>query len=75
VEPHPDTTDGCALLTVTTSRSVDLRENIADAIASRGWGLRELRPLALTLEEIFLTMVHDSPPPGDPHEDLDHLPA
>jgi ABC-2 type transport system ATP-binding protein len=75
VESHPDTTDGCALLTVTTSRSVDLRENIADAIASRGWGLRELRPLALTLEEIFLTMVHDSPPPGDPHEDLDHLPA
>jgi len=75
VARHADAADGCAQLIVTTDRDVDLREAIAGAIAGGGWGLRELRPLALTLEEIFLTMVNDPPSPGDPHEDLDHLPA
>jgi ABC-2 type transport system ATP-binding protein len=35
----------------------DLREDLAAAIVSRGWGLRELRPRTLTLEEIFLALV------------------
>jgi ABC-2 type transport system ATP-binding protein len=65
VDPHPGAVDGRALFTITTSRSLDLRESIASIVAQRGWGLRELRPLALTLEEIFLTLVHDSSLPGD----------
>ncbi|MBX3026651.1 ABC transporter ATP-binding protein [bacterium] len=35
----------------------DLREDLAAAVVGRGWGLRELRPKTLTLEEIFLALV------------------
>ena len=42
---------------VSTDTDRDLREDLAAAIVGRGWGLRELRPKTLTLEEIFLALV------------------
>jgi ABC-2 type transport system ATP-binding protein len=32
----------------------DVRRQLASAIVSHGWGLLELRPLRMSLEEIFL---------------------
>jgi ABC-2 type transport system ATP-binding protein len=51
------TSDGALALTVNTEPDRDLREALATTIARRGWGLRELRPKMLTLEEIFLSLV------------------
>jgi len=60
VEPHA-AADGTVEVTVNTERDRDLREALAAAIAARGWGLRELRPRTLTLEEIFLSLVGADP--------------
>jgi ABC-2 type transport system ATP-binding protein len=50
---------------VSTAPDLDLREQLAAAVMARGWGLRELRPRTLTLEEIFLTLVAtDAAPPA-----------
>jgi ABC-2 type transport system ATP-binding protein len=40
----------------------DPREAIAAAIIERGWGLRELRPVGMSLEEIFLKLTTEEPP-------------
>ena len=32
----------------------DVRRELAAAIVNRGWGLLELRPMRMSLEEIFL---------------------
>jgi ABC-2 type transport system ATP-binding protein len=49
--------DGVVALTISTERDRDLRETLAGTVGQRGWGLRELRPQTLTLEEIFLSLV------------------
>jgi ABC-2 type transport system ATP-binding protein len=56
--PH----DGIVALTVTTEKERDLRTTIAAALTESGWGLREIRPVTLSLEDIFLTMVADASP-------------
>jgi ABC-2 type transport system ATP-binding protein len=48
---------GTVTCTVTTEANRDLRETIAAAVSARGWGLRELRPVFLSLEDIFLSLV------------------
>jgi len=57
VETRPSGPDGALALVVTTAQDLDLREAIAARIAQGGWGLRELRPISLSLEEIFLSLV------------------
>jgi ABC-2 type transport system ATP-binding protein len=67
VTAQPGAVDGRALLTVLTERDRDVREALARAVADADWGLRELRSVAYSLEEIFLALVHDEPsgaPPG-----------
>jgi ABC-2 type transport system ATP-binding protein len=39
---------------VSSESGRDVRRELASAIVSRGWGLLELRPLRMSLEEIFL---------------------
>jgi ABC-2 type transport system ATP-binding protein len=39
----------------------DIRETIASTIVERGWGLRELRPRSVSLEEIFVQLVTAEP--------------
>jgi ABC-2 type transport system ATP-binding protein len=34
----------------------DVRRDVARAIVDRGWGLLELRPMRMSLEEIFLQL-------------------
>ncbi len=59
VEVQARSVDGAASLTVLTESERDLREALAAAVADRGWGLRELRSVAVSLEEVFLALVHD----------------
>ena len=44
---------------VETSRGQDIRRDLAAAVVSKGWGLLELRPLRMSLEEIFLQVTTD----------------
>ena len=34
----------------------DVRRDLARAVVSSGWGLLELRPMRMSLEEIFLSL-------------------
>ena len=44
----------------------DVRRDLAQAIVGKGWGLLELRPMRMSLEEIFLSLTTEEPitPPG-----------
>src|SRR5262249_45686642 len=57
--------DGTVVLTVSPGRARARRERLADAVLAPGWGLRELRPQTLTLEEIFLSLVGAEPVPAE----------
>jgi ABC-2 type transport system ATP-binding protein len=46
---------------VACSVGTDVRETIASTIVQRGWGLRELRPTSVSLEEIFVQLVTAEP--------------
>jgi ABC-2 type transport system ATP-binding protein len=39
---------------VESGQGRDVRRDLAAAIVNRGWGLLELRPMRMSLEEIFL---------------------
>lgn len=67
------TPDGTLHLRVTTNKEIDLRNTLAAAIIERGWGLRELRFVRLSLEEIFLSLVSPTRPTEARHEDAGHL--
>jgi ABC-2 type transport system ATP-binding protein len=51
----------------------DIRRDLAREIVTRGWGLLELRPMRVSLEEVFLQVTTEEsaepaaePPPGEP---------
>jgi gliding motility-associated transport system ATP-binding protein len=50
---------------VESARGSDIRRDIARAVVTSGWGLLELRPMRLSLEEVFLQVTTDesAPPP------------
>ena len=47
---------------VESDRGTDVRREIARAVVNRGWGLLELRPMRMSLEEIFLQVTTDETP-------------
>jgi ABC-2 type transport system ATP-binding protein len=47
---------------VESTRGTDVRREISRAIVGRGWGLLELRPMRMSLEEIFLQVTTDEVP-------------
>src|SRR4051794_6739545 len=49
--------DGTHTYTVAFALGHDLREQLAASIVGQGWGLLELRPVRLSLEEIFLEII------------------
>jgi ABC-2 type transport system ATP-binding protein len=49
-----DTRGPAAGFQVDSEAGRDVRRDLASAIVSRGWGLLELRPMRMSLEEIFL---------------------
>jgi ABC-2 type transport system ATP-binding protein len=51
-EPH----DGFAGYEVESERGHDVRRELAGAVVGHGWGLLELRPARMSLEEVFLQL-------------------
>jgi gliding motility-associated transport system ATP-binding protein len=54
-----DRRDGAVGYEVETESGRDLRRDLARAIVTGGWGLLELRPMHLSLEEVFLSLTTD----------------
>ncbi len=50
---------------VESRHGTDVRREIARAVVTRGWGLLELRPMRMSLEEIFLQLTTDEAPTAE----------
>jgi ABC-2 type transport system ATP-binding protein len=48
---------GGAVFTLTTAKERDVRAQVAQAVVQQGWQLLELRPIRLSLEEVFVQLV------------------
>ena len=53
---------------VESDRGTDVRRELARTIVNRGWGLLELRPMRMSLEEIFLQVTTDEAPEEAGHD-------
>jgi ABC-2 type transport system ATP-binding protein len=47
---------------VESERGTDVRRELSRTVVNRGWGLLELRPMRMSLEEIFLQVTTDETP-------------
>jgi ABC-2 type transport system ATP-binding protein len=47
---------------VESERGMDVRRELARAVVSNGWGLLELRPMRMSLEEVFLQVTTEETP-------------
>jgi len=63
VAPRGEAVDGRRTYLVESERGRDVRVALAAAMVKNGWGLYELRPADLSLEEIFLHLVTEEAPP------------
>jgi ABC-2 type transport system ATP-binding protein len=59
-----DRRDGKIGYEVESEQGHDVRRDLARAIVTSGWGLLELRPLRMSLEEIFLSLTTEEAPPA-----------
>jgi ABC-2 type transport system ATP-binding protein len=59
-----DQRPGSGAFEVESERGCDVRRELSREIVSRGWGLLELRPMRLSLEEVFLQVTTEETP-GD----------
>jgi ABC-2 type transport system ATP-binding protein len=48
--------DGLTACEIESESGRDIRRDIAHTVVTRGWGLMEMRPLRMSLEEIFLSL-------------------
>jgi len=51
-----DRRDGQVGYEIESEQGRDIRRDLARAVITSGWGLLELRPMRLSLEEIFLSL-------------------
>jgi ABC-2 type transport system ATP-binding protein len=51
---------------VESDRGMDVRRELARAIVNHGWGLLELRPMRMSLEEVFLQVTTEEKPEEAP---------
>ncbi len=57
-----DRRDGVVGYEVESERGHDVRSELARAVVTSGWGLLELRPMRMSLEDIFLSLTTDEAP-------------
>ncbi|HSK10715.1 MAG TPA: ATP-binding cassette domain-containing protein [Vicinamibacterales bacterium] len=57
--------DGSAGYEVEIEPGRDVRRDLAQTVVSGGWGLLELRPVRLSLEDIFLQLTTEEPPQAE----------
>jgi ABC-2 type transport system ATP-binding protein len=60
---------------VESDRGIDIRRDLARTIVNRGWGLLELRPMRMSLEEVFLQVTTEERPEEQPGPDGPTAPA
>jgi ABC-2 type transport system ATP-binding protein len=63
-----DRRDSFVGLEVQSEHGRDVRRDLAKAVVSNGWGLLELRPMRMSLEEIFLSLTTDDVAAATPVE-------
>jgi hypothetical protein len=51
---------------VESEPDVDVRRELARAVVTRGWGLLELRPVRMSLEDVFLQVTTEEVPEEAP---------
>jgi ABC-2 type transport system ATP-binding protein len=51
---------------VENERGTDVRRELARTVVNKGWGLLELRPMRMSLEEVFLQVTTDETTPETP---------
>jgi ABC-2 type transport system ATP-binding protein len=47
---------------IESDRGIDVRRDLARAVVNRGWGLLELRPMRMSLEDVFLQVTTEEVP-------------
>jgi ABC-2 type transport system ATP-binding protein len=57
VEPQGSNSDGVFGYTLATTKARDIRADIARTVVQNGWPLLELRPIRLSLEDVFVQLV------------------
>jgi ABC-2 type transport system ATP-binding protein len=63
-----DTHDTISGFEVSSVKGRDIRRDLARAIVSQNWGLLELRPSRMSLEEIFLSLTTEEKPEEKPDD-------
>ena len=53
---HAEGREGIVDVEVDSERGRDVRRELAATVVGRGWGLLELRPMRMSLEDIFLSL-------------------
>ncbi|MGE5814198.1 MAG: ATP-binding cassette domain-containing protein, partial [Acidobacteriota bacterium] len=65
-----DQRNGTAGYEVESAKGQDIRRELARMIVNRGWGLLEMRPVRMSLEEIFLHLTTEEPHEGAAPEEV-----
>jgi ABC-2 type transport system ATP-binding protein len=65
--------DGLVEIEVDSERGRDVRRELAATVVGNGWGLLELRPMRMSLEDIFLSLTTEES--GDASRDTSMPPA
>jgi ABC-2 type transport system ATP-binding protein len=60
-----DTGDGTSTWIVTSNLEADVREAVSTKVVEKGWGLLELSPVGMSLEQIFLELTTKDPGAGE----------
>jgi ABC-2 type transport system ATP-binding protein len=63
-----DTNGTASAFEVESSQGHDVRRDLSRAIVTHGWGLLELRPMRMSLEEIFLHLTTEEEPNDEERE-------
>jgi ABC-2 type transport system ATP-binding protein len=61
-----DRRDGLVGYEIESQHGHDVRRELARAVVTNGWGLLELRPMRMSLEEIFLSLTTEETPTPTP---------
>ena len=62
VDHHEPAARGPAAFEVESAPETDVRRELARAVVTRGWGLLELRPVRMSLEDVFLQVTTEEVP-------------
>jgi ABC-2 type transport system ATP-binding protein len=70
-----DRRDGMAGYEIDSERGRDVRRDLSRAVVTSGWGLLELRPMRMSLEDVFLSLTTEEVPTPAPDAERDLAPA